>query len=284
MIVADVLQTAIHQLTEAGVDTAALDAELLMAHALQVERTWVLAHGDALLTEAQAREFWRLVARRAAREPLAYITGQRWFFDLELLVTPDVLVPRPETEELVERALQWLRTRPHALVADVGAGSGAIALAVAKHAPTVHVYAIDISVKALRVARENAERLGLTSAITFLHGDLLTPLPQPVDLILANLPYVAEVERAHLMPEVGTYEPPEALFGGEEGLDQIARLLEMAPTYIRPGGCMLLEIGETQGARVARMAREHFPRAQVLIHRDMAGRERFVEMDGIERK
>ncbi len=280
--IADVLYTANQRLQEAGVDTAALDAELLLAHALQVDRTWVLAHENELLPSELIARFDELVARRAAREPLAYLTGQRWFFDFQLRVTPDVLVPRPETEELVERALHWLRAISHALVADVGTGSGAIALAVAKHAPSVHVYATDISVKALRVAHENAERLGLTSAITFLHGDLLTPLPQPVDLILANLPYVAEVERAHLMPEVGEYEPPEALFSGPEGLDHIVRLLDQAPSYVRQGGCIILEIGDKQGAKVARMAQRQFPGAAVNIYRDLAGLERFVEIDGIE--
>ena len=280
--IADVLHTAIQRLQGAGVDTAALDAELLLAHALQVDRTWVLAHENELLPSELIARFDELVARRAAREPLAYLTGQRWFFDFQLHVTPDVLVPRPETEELVERALHWLRARPHALVADVGTGSGAIALAVAKHAPAAHVYAIDISEKALRVAREHAQRLHLLSGITFLHGDLLAPLPQPVDLILANLPYVAEVERAHLMPEVGKYEPPEALFSGPEGLDHIVRLLDQAPSYVRQGGCIILEIGDKQGAKVTRMAQRQFPGAAVNIHRDLAGLERFVEIDGIE--
>ena len=169
------LQEAIGELREAGVDSPELDAELLLAHALGVERSWLLAYPEHRLTPDQMAAFQSLLARRLAREPLAYITGRRWFYDIQLAVTPAVLIPRPETEELVERALAWLRERPRAVVADVGTGSGAIALAVAKHAPRARIYATDISPEALAVARENARRLGLAARVAFLLGDLLAP-------------------------------------------------------------------------------------------------------------
>ncbi len=276
MTVQHLLREAMGELIRAGVDTPELDAELLLAHALDVGRSWLMAHPEHRLTPEQATSFRALLARRLAREPLAYITGRRWFYDLQLAVTPAVLIPRPETEELVERALAWLREQPRAVVVDVGTGSGAIALAVAKHGPEARVYATDVSPEALAVARENARRLGLAHRVIFLLGDLLAPLPEPVDILLANLPYIPEGDRASLMPEVAAYEPPAALFSGETGLDHIARLLEQAPRHLRPGGRILLEMGCDQGEAAATLARHAFPQAQVQILRDLAGRDRFL--------
>jgi release factor glutamine methyltransferase len=276
--VAHILDDAARDLARAGVDTPELDAELLLAHALGVDRTWLMAHPEGELTTGQQAAFRAMLARRAAREPLAYITGERWFYDSLLRVTPAVLIPRPETEELVERALHWLQKHPRATVADIGTGSGAIALTLAKHAPRARLYATDISARALDVARENARRLGLAQRVTFLHGDLLIPLPEPVDLLLANLPYVAERDRAGLTPEVGVHEPAGALFSGPAGLDHLRRLLAQAPDYLRPGGVALLEIGYDQGPAVTEIARRHFPHAIIHLHRDLAGHDRILEI------
>ena len=275
----DILQSAGERLAQAGVSTPQLDAELLLARSLNVDRAWLMAHPEYRISPEQEAAFQAMLARREAREPLAYITGERWFYDFQLLVTPAVLTPRPETEELVERALTWLRERPQAVVVDVGTGSGAIALAVARHAPTTQIYAIDISPAALDVARENARRLRLEKRVIFLQGDLLAPLPEPVDMVLANLPYIPEGNRPTLMPEVGVYEPPEALFGGASGLRHIKRLLEQAPLHLRPGGCILLEIGHDQAQAVTTLARQHFPNANILIHKDMAGQDRFIAIE-----
>ncbi|HEY81329.1 MAG TPA: peptide chain release factor N(5)-glutamine methyltransferase [Anaerolineae bacterium] len=272
----DRLREATEVLKRAGVDTPTLDAELLLAHALGVARSWLLAHPEQHLTPEQEAAFRALLARRTAREPLAYITGQRAFYDIQLEVTPAVLTPRPETEELVERALTWLRERPRAVVVDVGTGSGAIALTVARHASQSRVYAIDISPQALDVARRNARRLGLTARVAFLLGDLLAPLPEPVDIILANLPYIPEGVRTDLMPEVAAFEPPEALFSGERGLDHIARLLAQAPAFLRPGGRILLEMGCDQADEVLALARQSFPRADRRVIQDLTGRDRFL--------
>jgi release factor glutamine methyltransferase len=266
-------------LREAGVDSPELDAELLLAHALGVDRAWLLAHPEHAPAQGEIDAFRAMLARRSRREPLAYITGERWFYDIKLQVTPATLIPRPETEELVERALAWLREHPRATVVDVGTGSGAIALAVARHAPHARVLAIDISAEALAVARSNARRLGLEHRVHFLQGDLLAPLSGPVDLILANLPYIDDRLRASLMPEVGRYEPPKALFTPERGLREIARLLAQAPSFLHPEGLILLEIGHDQGEAVRALAQRAFPSTRIRIQRDLAGQVRFAIID-----
>ena len=277
--VAQRLADAARSLSLAGVDAPELDAELLLAHALGVDRTWLLTHPEHILTPEQQTAFRALLDRRLQRHPLAYITGRRWFYDILLHVTPAVLVPRPETEELVERALTWLQTHPRAMVADIGTGSGAIALAVAKHTPpTVRIVATDISARALDVARANALRLGLEQRVVFLQGDLLAPLPEPADLLLANLPYVAERDRSGLAPEVSVHEPAGALFSGPAGLDHLRRLLAQAPDFLRPGGAVLLEIGYDQGPAVIELARQVFPHAAIRLHQDLAGLDRLLEI------
>ena len=273
------LRAAREAFLDAGIDTPDLDAELLVAHVLGRDRSWVLAHPEGRLDDAAAERLQALVARRARREPLAYILERRDFYDLTLWVTPAVLIPRPETEMLVERALDWLRAHPRARIADIGTGSGAIALALARHAPpTVTLYATDISPQALAVARENARRLGLEGRVVFLHGDLLAPLPEPIDLLVANLPYVPAPVRDDLMPEVREYEPAAALFSDADGLAHIRALLDQAPARMQSGGCILLEIGHDQGARARAIAQAAFPHAHVQIHPDLAGRDRILEV------
>lgn len=271
------LATAAKTLAESGVDGPRLDAEVLLAHVLDVERTWLLAHPDQILTPQQGHDYAELIRRRAAREPLAYLTASRWFFGLEFQVTPAVLIPRPETEVLVELALAWLSGRPGAArVVDVGAGSGAIAVAIAAHtSPQVHITACDCSAAALAVAQENARR-HCPNRIVFLCGDLLAPLAEPVDLILANLPYVAEAERGDLMPEVRDHEPAAALFGGNDGLAVIERLLSQAPAHLRPGGAVMVEIGARQGEAARLLAARFFSAARIAIHPDLAGLDRVL--------
>ncbi len=275
------LDRATRILRAAGVDSPRLDAEILLAHCLDdvtSDRSHLIAHPDLPLTPAQIARYTKLIQRRAAREPLAYLTGRRWFFGLELLVTPAVLIPRPETELLVEKALAWLASShlENTTVIDVGAGSGAIAIAVAVHTqPTVTIFASELSPAALAVAQANACQ-HCPDRITFLSGGLLTPLAEPVDLILANLPYIAETERPTLMPEVRDHEPDEALFGGDDGLRLIERLLAQAPDHIRPHGALMLEIGASQGETARQMARRHFPPAAITILPDLAGHDRLL--------
>ena len=276
--VEEALESGAIVLESAGIETPRLDVELLLAHCLGVERTWLLAHPEHLPEPAQLAQFWALVERRAKREPLAYLTGTRWFYGLEFEVNPSVLIPRPETEMLVEYTISKSETRnPKSSIIDVGTGSGAIAVSVAVHiSADVRIYASDISAEALKVARRNAERHGVADRIIFLQGDLLAPLPEPVDMIVANLPYVAERERPELMPEVRVYEPPSALFAGPRGLDLLERLLAQTPAHLRPGGVLSLEIGYQQGEAVQALAERHFPHADITIVPDLAGLDRMV--------
>jgi release factor glutamine methyltransferase len=271
------LRQAIQTLQNAEVDEARLDAELLLAHTLDLNRAAVLAQPDRPLTPKELTRFRDLVARRVTREPLPYITGHREFFDLDFVVDARVLIPRPETELLIEHALRIARPLSRPLeIADVGAGSGAIAVTLAVHLPHATVYALDSSAGALAVTAENARRCNVASRVWCQQGDLLAPLPGPVDLIAANLPYVATGEWQELLPEVRDYEPRAALDGGPDGLDAIRHLLATASPCLHRGGTLLLEIGASQGAAVTILARRSFPTADVQLHCDYAGLDRLV--------
>jgi len=248
---------------------------LLLSHILQRPRTFLLAHPEAQLTAEWALDYAGLVARRAAGEPLPYITGHSPFFGLEFTVTPDVLIPRPETELLVEHALAWLKGRPMPVVADIGTGSGCIVVSVARQCPEARCYAIDISAAALAVARANAARHGVADRITCLEGDLLAPLPEVVDVILSNPPYVAETEWASLPISV-RHEPRAALLSGVVGLDALRALLQQAPPRLQPGGALFVEIGERQGDAAQALARTAFPTAHIQILPDLAGKARLL--------
>jgi len=275
------LKGAIQTLGHEGVESPRLDAELLLAHVLGVNRAAILAWPERRLTPKELTRYRDLVARRAVREPLAYIVGHREFFDLDFAVDPRVLIPRPETELLVEYALSFARQMmpPNGgaiRVADVGAGSGAIAVTLAVHLPEATVYALDGSAGALAVTEENAHWHGVADRVHYLLGDLLEPLPRAVDLIAANLPYVTTDEWEELPPEIHDYEPREALDGGADGLRCIHRLLGMAGGFLRPGGRILLEIGAAQGDQATALARRHFPQDRVRLHQDYAGLDRLV--------
>jgi len=272
-----VLQQAIQALQNAEVDEARLNAELLLAYTLGLDRAAILAQPDRQLTPKELTRFRDLVARRVAREPLTYITGHREFFGLDFVVDARVLIPRPETELLVEHALRIARPLPRLLeIADVGAGSGAIAVTLAVHLPHATVYALDASAGALAVTAENARRHNVAGRVHCGQGDLLAPLAAPVDLIAANLPYVTTGEWTDLLPEIRDNEPRAALDGGPDGLDAIRRLLATAGPFLHPGGALLLEIGASQGAAVTSLARRCFPAADLQLHRDYAGLDRLV--------
>jgi len=222
------------------------DAELLLAHILHQPRTYLLAHPEAELTPTQLAAFQQLITRRAAHEPLQHLTGQQEFHGLTLRVTPDVLIPRPETEHLVEAVLAWAATQPQPLrIADIGTGSGAIAIAIATHLPTAQIIATDISPAALAIAHENAATHHLTN-IHFLHADLLPPAEPAFDAIISNPPYIPLTDAPTLQPEVRDHEPHTALFAGDDGLDIYRRLIPQALTHLRPDGLLALEIGHGQ--------------------------------------
>ena len=261
-------------LEKANIEEARLDAEILLAHALGITRAQLHAHPQGQLSSAELANYRQLIERRARHEPVAYIVGHQEFYGLDLLVDSRVLIPRPETELLVEKAIET--SQRQSVVTDVGTGSGAIAVSLAIHLPQVLVYATDASAGALEVAARNCRRHGVEDRVHLLQGHLLEPLPEPVDLIAANLPYVSQAEWAQLPPEINCYEPREALDGGPDGLDRIRRLLARAGEYLRPQGAILLEIGATQGEAVVALARCHFPAARVEIARDYAGLDRVV--------
>ncbi|MBP8974108.1 MAG: peptide chain release factor N(5)-glutamine methyltransferase [Anaerolineae bacterium] len=262
-------------------DSEPLDAPLLLAHVLGCERAALLAHPDRPLTPAQSVALRALVARRADGVPLAYLTGERAFYDLTLIVTPDVLIPRPETEHLVERALAWARTRGKPpRIADVGAGSGAIAVTLARHLPAAQVWALDVSRAALGVARRNAARYDLGQRIRFVQADLLGPLlgaRGAFDLIVANLPYVP-TSALEALP-VSRHEPRLALDGGPDGLAVIRRLLAQVPRVLAADGLLLLEIEAAQGEQAAALTVEALPGARVTVHADYAGHDRVLSAE-----
>ncbi len=274
LTVQQALRAAVARLRSSS-PTAQLDAELLLAYTLNWSRARVVAERTALLSPEQQAAFAALVERRAALEPVAYLIGHREFYGLDLLVDRRVLVPRPETELLVELAIATAQcaARPGLAIADIGVGSGAIAIALAMHLPQATVFGVDLSSDALAVAAANVARYGLQSRITLLEGDLLTPLPGPVDLIVSNPPYtiLSDIDEG-----VYRHEPHLALDGGPDGLACYRRLIAAAPAYLNPGGAILLEIGAWQAADVAHLLRQAFPAADISVHRDLAGHDRVI--------
>jgi release factor glutamine methyltransferase len=261
--VGEALAAAVDALAAAGADTPRLDAEVLLAEATGTDRASLVVGREVALDPAAARRFAQMVRRRARREPVAYILGRKGFRGIELAVDRRALIPRPETELLVEIALQ---VRPKSVL-DVGTGSGAVALAVASELPEAEVVATDTSIAALELARENAARLGLADRVRFEPGSVQ---PGPFDLTLGNLPYVAEAEWSGLAPEITGYEPREALVAGADGLDAIRSVLPQIGT-----GVLALEVGAGQaGTVIGLMAEAGFD--QVEARPDLAGIDRVV--------
>lgn len=278
MTLGELIREAAGRIRAGGVDDARLTAEVLWAHVLGISRAQLLARLERVPAESDQTRVNELVGRAAAGQPLAYLTGHREFLGLDFEVTADVLVPRPETELLVEQALRWLGDRP-AHVIDVGTGSGIIAVTIAVSRPRIRVTAIDRSPAALNVAWRNAERHDVSDRIAFLEQNLLDPTASldPADLICANLPYIPGDDLAEL--EVSRHEPRLALDGGRDGLDLIRRLLMQSPAVLAPAGALLLEIEARQGPAVAALASTAFPDARVLVLRDLAGMDRVVSVD-----
>jgi release factor glutamine methyltransferase len=231
-------------------ERARWDAELLLYHALGRDRAWLLAHTNHGIEVKQGERYDALLARRATGEPIQYITGETEFYGLPFRVTPDVLIPRPETEHLVEKALELASNFPAPRIVDIGTGSGAIAVALAHHLPNAQIAAIDLSHSALAIARENAKCND--AAIRFLEGDLLAPVAgEHFDFVVSNPPYVPNADRASLSVEIREYEPALALFAGDDGLEVYRRLIPAAFDAIIPGGFLILEIGYGQSPAIA---------------------------------
>ena len=278
MKLAEALVAARRRLEDAGIEDAALEAEVLLRHALGLDRAHLFARIDDVIDEGALDAFQRFVERRLAHEPAAYIVGHREFFGLDFETTPDALIPRPETELLVDEALRLAPDGPFAIT-DVGTGCGAIAVALATHLPQAVVYAIDDSPSALALAARNVARFNLSDRVRLLPGDLLDPLPEPVDLIVANLPYVKTADWEALPPEIRDHEPRAALDAGPLDTEVLERFLRAAPSHLRPAGRLLAEIAWDEGERLLEVARACFPTARVDVKKDLAGLDRVIRIE-----
>jgi release factor glutamine methyltransferase len=243
-----------------------------------MDRAGLYANSRQDLSPEQTLAFSDLIQRRVHHEPTAYITGHKEFFGIDFKVSPSTLIPRPDTELLVETAIKLTNSAfpQSCLIADIGTGCGAIAIALALHLPKAKIYATEISTAALEVARSNCRKHRVSNMVRLLQGDLLEPLPEPVQIIVANLPYISESEMPKLPLEISMFEPQLALAGGTDGLTQIRRLLSQAGSKLLSGGAVLLEIGYDQGSAVKDLARKYFPSAEVSVATDLSGLDRVV--------
>lgn len=277
MVHASLLSEITDRLTPLS-DTPVLDASVLLAHIIHKPRAWVTAHPELTLTTEQQNRLDGSLMRLERGESFPYVLGHWEFFGMDFDLTPDVLIPRPETELLVERAISWLNeSAARRTVADVGTGSGVIAVSIAVNVPDANIIATDLSGKALDVAKQNAKKFDVDHRIEFVPCDLLPPKPeQHLDLICANLPYIP-TNTLHALPIYG-HEPALALDGGQDGLDLIRRLLQIGPEWLAPSGMMLLEIESTLGLQALNLACDLFPQAAIHLHQDLAGQDRLLEV------
>jgi release factor glutamine methyltransferase len=278
----EALKEGIGELRAANVGSPALAAELLLMHVLGCSRAWIYAHISDALDPAALENYQELVRRRAAGTPTQYLTGVQEFWDMEFEVNPDVLIPRPETEHVVEVALErlgWRRSADRLRVADIGTGTGCLAVALAHELPEARIFATDISRRALAVACRNAARNGAAGRIEFVHADLLAPFAAGVfDLVAANPPYVARRDAALLPREVREHEPARALFAGEEGMDVYPRLIAEAAERLLPSGTLVMELGYETSTRVHALM-DCTDWSNVAITNDLAGIPRVLAAD-----
>ena len=265
-------------------DSPRLDGELLLSRVLGLERIQLYTQFDRPLSENELKEYKTLLQRRAAREPLAYILGEREFFSLKFKVGPGVLVPRPETEQIVERGLEFLKKHGETpqRILDVGTGSGCILISLLVSDQNSTGLGVDYSEGALRIARENAENQGLNGRVLWQKVDFyqspLDDLSGPFDLITANLPYVSREDYSRLQPEVRDYEPKEALVAGPEGLDAFQALFPQWGNLLKPGGLLLLELDDSQSPSLLGLAEKLLPQWEARLWRDLAGHHRVLSL------
>jgi len=269
------IKQALHRargvLAEKNIEDASLECELLLRHVLKMSQTQLYLGLDNELSPRQEEAFWQLVKRRLSGEPTAYITGHHEFYGLDFYVDSRVLIPRPESELLVEKALGLAQNHSLFTIAEVGTGSGAIAISLALNLPQAKIYATDISASALEVALINCQRHGVIDRVHLRHGDMLDPVPEPVDLAVANLPYVRNSELA------GTrFEPLLALDGGSDGTEKIRQLCRQVDTKLHPGGFLLLEIGQGHRRAITTLLHNLFPNGKTEVLPDLSGIDRVV--------
>ncbi len=266
-----------HRTLEAShIPDARLEAEVMLMNVMRMQRHDLFSQQETEVSPQQEQAVAQILDRRLKREPLAYILQYKEFYGINLLVNPDVLIPRPETECMVEHALfmalMGMET-PELVIADIGTGTGAIAVNLALHLPAARIHAVDFEDAVLDVAAYNIRAHNVADRVRLGKGDLLEPLPEPVDLILANLPYVPTDRIPNLQPEI-RWEPRQALDGGADGLDLIRRLLRQAPDKLKEHGIILLELDPEQVPAVEALAREIFPEAEMSVEKDLSQRDR----------
>lgn len=273
-----VLEWTTNYFREQQCESPRLDAEILLAHVLKCPRIQLYVRYDIALSDDQRSKMRELVRRRAAREPVAYLVGKREFFGLDFKVSPDVFIPRPETEMLVVELVKTLKEQPAATVLDLCVGSGCVCVSTSVNLPQVRMTAVELFPNVLKIARENAEKHGILDRIEFFQGDLYSALPEPVlfDAIVSNPPYIETPVLEKLQPEVRLHEPRTALDGGIDGLDVFRRILEGAGSHLRPGGRLLVELSPETVFAAAELAEKNKELNTVTILRDDAGASRFL--------
>jgi release factor glutamine methyltransferase len=282
VILREALQSVTQTLRRAGIADAFVEAELLLGHVLGMSKTQLHTEPERVLTSSETKHLRSLVQRRLDHEPAAYILGHCEFYGIDFYIDYHTFIPRPETELLVEKAVELAHRISHRgkriTISDIGTGCGAIAISLALALPQAKIYATDISIQALQVAGMNCRRHAVSSQVELLQGNLLEPLSEPVDMIVANLPYIKDCEFKDLSPEIINFEPTTALAGGKEGLDKIQQILQQMPGKLNCGGCFLLEIGQGQGEMVTLLIKSYFPQASIELISDLGDIERVVKV------
>src|SRR4030042_1680618 len=279
MTIREILNEATHSFEAVGIPSARLDAEVLLAFCLKLDRLEFLKNPETKISKTQLADFKKIVARRLKWEPVAYITGRKEFWSFTLEVNQGVLIPRPDTEVIVEEALNIYRTHTFDMprILDIGTGSGAIALALAKELPQAKIVATDISSGALTLAKKNARSLGLEKQIEFLQGDLFEPVNGIFDIIVSNPPYIADQEYQELPPGVKDYEPKEALWAGQTGVEFYEKLIYQSKNHLNENGWLLLEIGARQEASVRKIMEDYGNYDSISVRNDYAGLPRVIK-------
>jgi release factor glutamine methyltransferase len=282
VILREALQSTTQTLCRAGIADASVEVELLLGYVLGMSKTQIYTEPERSLTSVETEHIRHLIRCRLDHEPAAYILGHWEFYGIDFCIDCHTFIPRPETELLVEKAVELAQRISHQgeqiTIADIGTGCGAIAVSLALALPQAKIYATDVSAAALQVAEINCRRHGVNSQVKLLQGNLLESLPQPVDMIVANLPYIKNCEFGDLSPEIRDYEPTMALAGGEDGLDRIKQVLEQMPGKLSYGACFLLEIGQGQGEMVTSLIKNYFPEGSIELIPDLGGIERVVKV------
>jgi release factor glutamine methyltransferase len=283
MILGEALQSAAQTLVGKGIDDASAEAELLLGHVLGMSKAQLYTEPEKVLSSTETSQLWSLIQRRLSHEPTAYILGHCEFYGIDLCLSYHTFIPRPETELLVEQAIELAsrisRRGKRITIADVGTGCGAIAVTLAIALPRAQIHATDISARALQVAELNCRRHAVSSRVEFAQGNLLEPLSHPVDMIVANLPYIKDREFKDLSPDIMNFEPISALAGGVDGLDKIQLMLGQMPGRLNCGGHLLLEIGKGQRRQVVSLIEDLFPKASIQLISDLGGIERVVKVE-----